>query len=343
MKKSIENKGITLVALVITIIVLLILAGVTISLVVGDNGILTRAKDSKITNEKAGIYEQISLATSNGEMEYYANGTDRLIAYRNALLSEVNGIDANSLTDNGTDLITGTVIAENGKQYDFTVPVPGTGITLVEHQEEPPVVLENTITSDDYGKPVNYSVTVNGTILDNWKIFLNDGGNVYIIYGDYLEAALAPEDSRMSKDPDNYMYAIGTSWQGNYLAYEFCDYLLDNTVWESFAAGVLGASATGSPTLLQLNRSLGRNDGDGSSINGANQLYLPKTEIFNQCNGYWLADAFMNSSSNYLKYVRYDGYVGSIEDAMEEFCCVRPLVKLPSGITGTVGMTVVIK
>ncbi len=39
-----ERKGITLIALVITIIVLLILAGVSISMLIGDNGILTRGK-----------------------------------------------------------------------------------------------------------------------------------------------------------------------------------------------------------------------------------------------------------------------------------------------------------
>ena len=39
------NKGITLVALVVTIIVLIILAGVSIALVLGDNGIVQRAKE----------------------------------------------------------------------------------------------------------------------------------------------------------------------------------------------------------------------------------------------------------------------------------------------------------
>lgn len=42
-----RNKGITLVALVVTIIVLIILAGVSISLVLGDNGIITKAKLGK--------------------------------------------------------------------------------------------------------------------------------------------------------------------------------------------------------------------------------------------------------------------------------------------------------
>ena len=42
-KKQDLNKGITLIALVITIIVLLILAGVSLGILTGDNGILTQA------------------------------------------------------------------------------------------------------------------------------------------------------------------------------------------------------------------------------------------------------------------------------------------------------------
>ncbi len=42
-----EKQGITLIALIITIIVLLILAGVSIAMLTGDNGILTRTKSSK--------------------------------------------------------------------------------------------------------------------------------------------------------------------------------------------------------------------------------------------------------------------------------------------------------
>ncbi len=41
------QKGITLVALVVTIIVLIILAGVSISLLIGDNGLITKAKEAK--------------------------------------------------------------------------------------------------------------------------------------------------------------------------------------------------------------------------------------------------------------------------------------------------------
>jgi len=54
-----EKQGITLIALIITIIVLLILAGISIAMLAGDNGILTRAKSAKKTSEIEGIKEEI--------------------------------------------------------------------------------------------------------------------------------------------------------------------------------------------------------------------------------------------------------------------------------------------
>ena len=49
MKSTLKKteKGITLVALVVTIVVLLILAGVSINLVLGNNGIIAKAKEAE--------------------------------------------------------------------------------------------------------------------------------------------------------------------------------------------------------------------------------------------------------------------------------------------------------
>ena len=57
-----QAKGITLIALVITIIVLLILAGVTISMLTGENGILKQATNAKNATDKSEFEEQVSLA-----------------------------------------------------------------------------------------------------------------------------------------------------------------------------------------------------------------------------------------------------------------------------------------
>lgn len=57
-----ENKrGITLIALVVTIIVLIILAGVSINLVLGDNGIITKAKTAKKDTDETQIEEEIQM------------------------------------------------------------------------------------------------------------------------------------------------------------------------------------------------------------------------------------------------------------------------------------------
>ena len=52
-KEARRNKGITLIALVITIIILLILAGISIATLTGDNGIITSVKTAKINTAKA--------------------------------------------------------------------------------------------------------------------------------------------------------------------------------------------------------------------------------------------------------------------------------------------------
>lgn len=68
-----RNKGITLVALVITIIVLLILAGVAISLTIGEHGILNMAKLSKEQTEKAEIQQEIEFAIMEIQAESITN------------------------------------------------------------------------------------------------------------------------------------------------------------------------------------------------------------------------------------------------------------------------------
>ncbi len=62
------NKGITLIALVMTIVVFLILAGVTIAMLTGNNGILTKANEAKnkITEAMAKKKIQVKVAGSYG-------------------------------------------------------------------------------------------------------------------------------------------------------------------------------------------------------------------------------------------------------------------------------------
>ena len=71
-----NNKGITLIALVVTIIILLILAGVSIMTLTGDNGIITRTSKSKKLTKDAEIAENIKLAFMNAQIGKYAGKRD---------------------------------------------------------------------------------------------------------------------------------------------------------------------------------------------------------------------------------------------------------------------------
>ena len=81
MKNFRKNQGITLIALVITIIVLIILAGVTINIVLDQNGIIEKTQEAKNKTEQASDIEKIRLAILEaqiGESGYQELTADNL-------------------------------------------------------------------------------------------------------------------------------------------------------------------------------------------------------------------------------------------------------------------------
>ena len=58
-----QSRGITIIALVVTIIILLILAGITIGTITGDNGIINKAQSAKEETEIANEKEVVEKAT----------------------------------------------------------------------------------------------------------------------------------------------------------------------------------------------------------------------------------------------------------------------------------------
>ena len=69
------HSGITLIALVITIIVLLILAGVALSALTGDSGILNNAESAKDKTNLANAKEQVALAAQGALTKGHAQGS----------------------------------------------------------------------------------------------------------------------------------------------------------------------------------------------------------------------------------------------------------------------------
>ena len=69
-----EKKAITLIALVITIVVLIILAGVLINISLGNNGLFNKAKTAKEMYTNAQNYEETEIAKYSNEIDSYVGG-----------------------------------------------------------------------------------------------------------------------------------------------------------------------------------------------------------------------------------------------------------------------------
>ena len=91
MKKNFSKneRAITLVALVITIIILIILAGISISMLIGKDGIINRSKNAGEEYKKQSANERLQLAISNFNMDRIINGKEIGLEY----LSEMNKDD----------------------------------------------------------------------------------------------------------------------------------------------------------------------------------------------------------------------------------------------------------
>ena len=80
-----EKRGITLIALVVTIIALLILAGVALNLTIGENGIITRAQNARLTNELSTYKEELEMYLVGKELENNGFLRDTLTAGKTKL------------------------------------------------------------------------------------------------------------------------------------------------------------------------------------------------------------------------------------------------------------------
>ena len=105
-----NNKGITLISLVITIIVLLILAGVSIAMLTGSNGILTQANRAGEASAKAEAEEALKLAVSEilaNKMDPTYEGTENVINQtnlQNLVKKNNSNVTANASAETGTNV-----------------------------------------------------------------------------------------------------------------------------------------------------------------------------------------------------------------------------------------------
>ena len=76
MSKIKENKGVTLIALSVTVIVMIILTSIGINMFIGDNGIITEANSAKVKTIHSNVYNKMKLESLNHSQDRRRNVTD---------------------------------------------------------------------------------------------------------------------------------------------------------------------------------------------------------------------------------------------------------------------------
>ena len=173
MKKEKSNgylgeKAITLIALVVTIVILLILAGVTITMTLGQNGLFTRAREGAAAYNESEVRDDLSMLITQYTWDKASEKTDKSLG--------------DYLKDNGATSVKanadGTTLEVEYKGYVFTVNKDSGEITSVSKAGPRPQVRGVKVTEDSAGK---------GNNVEQGKIAADSGKKLYITFTSSIE------------------------------------------------------------------------------------------------------------------------------------------------------------
>ncbi|MCI8411654.1 MAG: type II secretion system protein [Clostridia bacterium] len=251
--KETQNKGITLIALVITIIVLLILAGITIAMLMGENGIIKQAKEAKQETERTGAREKLQIEASGS----YEEGKYDVNKAKENLKNNLN-IKDEQITDSEGIL---TVEYENHKFYIDKKGKVTEGITSGIIASKP---------TEYFGKSITNYECENSEGVSEWQIFYADDEKIYLITSQNVGYEYAPK-GKLGTSPNKGLSEVYKDYKGsedilanqktaNLLKYakDYPDaanggikasaYLLDTEAWKRFK-GEKAEYAIGGPTI----------------------------------------------------------------------------------------------
>lgn len=178
-----STNGITLISLVVTIVVLLILAGVSINLVLGNNGIIKKAKEAKEQTEIVQLKEKLELSMTNINILYYkdendSNSNDKTNYYSNKEIFLDNSLIKNEyeLIDYefyDTGKISGKIRANSNNMYYFSANIENCEVKVVNVKDND-LLLENELLQ--IGQYVNYPIRYKDAYIN--KLYTNSGWRI---------------------------------------------------------------------------------------------------------------------------------------------------------------------
>lgn len=128
-----NEKGITLIALVITIIVLIILAAVSIAMLTGDSGILTEADSARDMTNESTIADKINMELNAFKTDILADKHISIDSYRQAKKSLGTGYEIKAGTDDEELAAINLTNEETATQADLNEALDGKTVVVISN------------------------------------------------------------------------------------------------------------------------------------------------------------------------------------------------------------------
>lgn len=213
-----KSKGITLIALVITIIVLLILAGVTIATLTGENGILTRASDANVETRAASVEEKKNLWKTEKQTDNYVG--ENTAQTLGELLDDLEGEDLITAEERTKIEETGHVVI-GSKDISFSDGLTETSYTITSSLDEVnfnKIITEGDITIE---KPGFTNYTIEGVSASQDGEYVTSGsvagksGNLEII-GDISDTTFSYTLTNFMQGDETFYCKINIDGEEHY-------------------------------------------------------------------------------------------------------------------------------
>ena len=207
-KKSIKaSNGITLIALVITIIVLLILAGISISMLSGDNSILQKATDAKNNTERTSVIEQARTDVLGYQAENKGTGLQKS-QLKTVLDTYFKSVP--DLNDMSESEILSTKLETLDKYgiHHITVNEIFDGKLSGDN-------LIKTTTADDINLKIGTIVSGYNALGTEWQVYYSDENETFLISKNTIEERFEIPNNITSSDGLNnkyYLYNWNSKW-----------------------------------------------------------------------------------------------------------------------------------
>ena len=200
-----NKKGITLVALVVTIVVLLILAGVSVNLLLGQNGLIKQSQEAKKNTHVESIKEQVDMALASSKIE-------------------------NANKDNSTDDSTGSVenfeIIEENPCKDIKFIAKADNKIIIMKNDGTSIITKENLVRNGFGTSGNDNFS--GVNVNNGEFTISADKSKKILCSDFIEV-----------DPNKKYYQsivakVNNMQSVNYIGlmcYDVDKNIIDDNVW----------------------------------------------------------------------------------------------------------------